>query len=302
MTRRRPTALIVVADGDAPRRAASTSRLTGAGYRVMATATTGEALACCRAADPDLFILDADLEGAEPLLNTLRGTRGLQSIPIITLSADARVDRVIECLQRGARDHLRVPFAVDELVARAQVALHVGEEHQRLRRRNNELEFLGAADEVTGLPNRRHLEQQLDRLAAAAARHHQPLAAVMLAIDEAEALEARGTDIADAVHQEVAFLLEAVRRTGDVPGRFADHSFLVLLPMTDNDGARVFAERMRAVVAAAPFPTPEGPVEVSLSAGCADGATGPAELRTRAQKALDRAQAAGGNTLVCISA
>jgi GGDEF domain-containing protein len=72
--------------------------------------------------------------------------------------------------------------------------------------------------------------------------------------------------------------------------------------MTDNEGARVFAERMRSVVAAAPFPTPVGPVEVSLSAGCADGAAGPAELRARAEQALDRARAAGGNTLVCISA
>jgi PleD family two-component response regulator len=191
-------AVILLADGDAGRRASSMSALAAAGHHVMETATTGRALACCRAAGPDLLILDADLEGAAGLLNTLRATRELQAIPVVTVSHDAGVGRAVECLQMGAQDHLRGPVATDELMARADVALRLSGEHQRLKRRNHELEFLGAADRLTGLPNRRHIEEELHRLAAAAARHHQPLAAVMLSIDKADALEQRGTVVASS--------------------------------------------------------------------------------------------------------
>lgn len=297
---------VLLADGHATRQRSAAAALLQAGYRVVAASTGAEAILCWRSANPDVVVLDADLgqdhstpTGIE-VLRTL--CRSKQPEPmVITTSADTSVERVLECLNTGARDHLRVPFDRRELVARVGAAARVADEAERLRRRNRELAYLGGLDDLTSLASRREIEDELRRLGAAAARHHHPLAAVMLSVDHWSDLEAAGGVVTNAVLQEVAVLIAAIGRTGDLAGRYADHEFLVVLPMTGGEGGRAFAERVRSVVAAAPIQTEEGSVAVSLSAGCATDAPGPEELLSRAQLALARAEAAGGNTLVCMA-
>ena len=297
------SAVIVLAEGDPQRRRALSAALGRAGHRTIEAATSTEAIDCCRATDPDLVIVDVDLErgAGVTLLDTLRNTRALARLPIMSCSSDGSTERVVECLDRGANDHLRLPIDDAEVLARVEALLRTADEVERLRRRTEELEYLGSTDELTGLLNRRQIEEELARLGAAAARHHQPLAAVLLSVDRWQQVEAMGPRIADAVLQEVAVLIAAIARTDDVCGRTADHEFLVLLPMTAGLGARTFAERVRAVVSAAPINTDAGLVAVSVAAGTADGAPGPDELLLRARQALRRAVEAGGDTLVSIS-
>ena len=296
---------VVVADGEAERRRDTADALAAAGYRVIEAATGADAVRQWRTATPDVVVLDVDLNhgdisptGIEVLRMLCRPHRREAPPVVITTSSDGRVDRVVECLSTGARDHLRSPFDPIELVARVAVGVRIADEAERLRRRNEELEYLGSVDDVTGLDSRRQVEDELARLGAAAARYHQPLAAVMLSVDRWEQLSRFGTRVTDAVLQEIAVLISAIGRTGDVAGRFAENSFLVLLPMTEGEGARVYAERARSVVAAAPILTESGPVQVSLSAGAATGAPGPSELLARARAAL--AQAEVGPGLVCL--
>ena len=298
------SAVVVLADADSRRRRAVAAALGRAGHQTIEVASTTEAIEGCRATDPDVLLIDVDLEqgGGAGLIDRVRTTRSLARIPIISFSADPSTERVVDCLRRGAQDHLRAPLDVSEVLARIEAVLRTADEHERLRRRNEELEYLGSTDELTGLFNRRQIEEELSRLGASAARHHQPLAAVLFAVDRWSEIESTGLRCADAILQEVAVLISAIARTADVTGRISDHEFLVVLPMTAGLGARTFAERVRAVIAAAPIMTDRGPMTVSVSAGCADGAPGPTELLERARHALRRAVEAGGDTLVSISA
>ena len=295
-----PGAVVVVADADAPRRVRAAASLRGAGYRVVEVDGPGRAAEACRITKAEIVVLDADGDDGEGLsaLRALRFDRQLRRLPVVTVSADPSVDRVVASLERGARDHVRGPFSEAELVARVDAVLRIADENERLRRRNEELEYLGSTDEVTGLANRRQIEDEVDRLAAAAARHRQPLAAVLFAVDGWKEIEALGLETADAVLQEVAVLISTIRRTCDLAGRYADNQFLVLLPMTDRAGADIFARRVRAVVTAAPIPTDSGRLDVTLSAGYADGAPDAQELMLRAHKALEEARLAGGDTQV----
>ena len=298
------SAVVVLADSDTERRRAVAAALGRAGHQTIEVTSTAQAVEGCRATDPDVLLIDVDLEqgAGAALIDRVRASRPLARIPIITFSADVSTERVVDCLRRGAQDHLRVPLDTAEVLARIEAVLRTADEHERLRRRNEELEYLGSTDELTGLLNRRQIEEELSRLGASAARHHQPLAAVLFAVDRWDEIESRGARCADAVLQEVAVLISAIARTADVSGRLSDHEFLVVLPMTAGGGARTFAERVRAVVGAAPIVTDRGPLAVSVAAGCADGAPGPTELLERARRALRRALDAGGDTLVSISA
>ena len=298
------SAVVVLADADTQLRRSLAAKLSGAGHQVVVSGSTAGAIDYCRAVEPDVLVINVDLDHGQGIaaLDRLRIGRPLADLAIITMSADRSVERAVDCLQRGAQDHLRVPFDVAELVARMGVVLRLADERARLRQRKEELEYLGSTDELTGLRTRPQIEEELARLAAAAARHHQPLAAVLIAVDDWPALQQAGPSCSDDILQEIAVLIGAIARTADVTGRFADSEFFVVLPMTNGDGARTFAERVRAVVAAAPILTDSGPIAVTVAAGCADGAPGPAELLERSRAALGRAVAAGGNTLVSISA
>jgi two-component system cell cycle response regulator len=295
--------LIVVVADDPARQEAVTSLLTASGHRLMDVSDPLDALEYCRRVTPDLVLLDIDSTPmrAMGVLDSLHTSRLLNLVPVVTMSGSDDRAVAVNCLRRGARDHVRVPFDDEELLARIDVQLSVNDLHERLRHRNEELEYLGGVDALTGLPNRRQMDEELFRLAAAATRHHQPLAAVLLSIDNWEAIGARGEVCADAVLREVAVLVIAIQRTDDVAGRFGDNEYLILLPMTTGEGARTFAERIRAAVNAAPIATDAGPVSASLSAGCADGAPGPNELLDRARMALRQAESAGGDTQVSIS-
>jgi two-component system cell cycle response regulator len=298
------SAVVVLADSDPQRRRAVAAALERAGHQTIEAASAAEAVEGCRVTDPDLLLIDVDLEegAGAGVIDRVRSSRPLSRIPIISYSTDASTERVVDCLRRGAQDHIRTPLDTTEVLARIEAVLRTADENERLRRHNDELEYLGSMDTLTGLFNRRQIEEELSRLSASAARHHQPLAAVLFAVDRWPEHESAGATRTDAVLKEIAVLISAIARTGDVTARIADHEFAVLLPMTTGDGARIFAERIRTVVAAAPIVTDAGPVAVSVAAGCATGAPGPTELLDRARQALGRAVAAGGDTLVSIFA
>jgi len=239
-----------------------------------------------------------DLGGAavEELLVTITEQPELDGVPVITLSEDPTSGRLAACLALGARDHVRRQAGAEELIARIDAVLRVDDELERLRQRNAELEFLAGIDPLTGMANRRGIEEELDRLVAGAIRHHLPLSAVMARVD--------GFDVAtttrrqrDAVLREVGYLVASARRTDDFAAVWDRRTFALLLPMTPLAGANAFAGRLHAVVGAAPVRYEHGAVPVTLS--CAYAQVGPdAETVLPAlETAVSLVQAAGGDAV-----
>ncbi|MDI5985262.1 sensor domain-containing diguanylate cyclase [Halomonas sp. M4R5S39] len=165
-----------------------------------------------------------------------------------------------------------------------------------LARLDRTLDRRATTDLLTGLPNRRRLDDTLELLFAAAERHKVASAftLVRLHIDHFATLSERhGRAHGDRVLETLADLLRATLRLDDLAARVGDAEFVLLMPHTGPSAARPALERLRRTVEHHPW----SPAPVTLSIGLAgyqpdDTA---ASLYQRAERALDAARHAGRN-------
>lgn len=125
-------------------------------------------------------------------------------------------------------------------------------------------------DPMTGLYNRRFLEDYIEVLAANTVRQGTTLAVLMVDVDFFKQVnDDYGHDVGDQVIKGLAELLKAAIRTSDMAVRFGGEEFMVLLPDTDESGAMLLAERIRKDMESAQFQTPQGVLKKTLSVGVA---------------------------------
>lgn len=150
------------------------------------------------------------------------------------------------------------------------------------------LSHLALSDPLTGLHNRRGLENALHVPLAQAARGQLPTAAVMVGIDHFKEMNSNfGSDKGDEIIRLLARHLQRLSRASDVVARTGGDEFLLILPQTDLEGARILAERIRTEVAEFPLVVSQQRIPVTVSLGVT-GAVGDVDLDRLAQEA-DRA-------------
>ena len=293
---------VLVADDSLVIRSVLRKQLEGYGLAVTEAVDGIDALRVCRANPPDVILLDVEMPNLDGhgVLAELRADPETADIPVVFLTARSTTEDVVEGLRLGAHDYLGKPFEPAELLARVSAALRVKRLQDQLRERNAELEALSRTDTLTGLPNRRHLQEQLAGAAAAAERHHGTMAVLMVDIDHFKTVNDRfGHEAGDAVLRIVADRLTAASRTEDVVGRWGGEEFLVVAPSTDAAGARALGERLRAGAAAEPSPVADEHVSMTVSVGVAVGAGDVEATLREADAALYEAKAGGRNRVVC---
>jgi diguanylate cyclase (GGDEF)-like protein len=107
-------------------------------------------------------------------------------------------------------------------------------------------ELRAATDALTGLPNRRAIDDHLKRLLAQAGRSLQPMSAVLLDLDHFKAInDTYGHERGDEVLAAVGALMRTELRGADFAGRNGGEEFIVMLPDTDRAGAMRVAEHLR---------------------------------------------------------
>jgi two-component system cell cycle response regulator len=275
-------------------------QLAACGIEVVEAESGARALEVVERVQPNVLLLSTDLPDlpANDVLDAVRARAGVSHVPVIFMSADASVETVVAGIQRGGHDFLRKPIEPADLVARVYSALRVKEIADELRQRNGELDVVSRTDVLTGLYNRRHLEEALRQLTSQARRYAQPFTIVMFDIDRFRDInQVHGRTGGDDVLRIVARRIQTSIRESDVCGRWAGEEFLALLPMTDLDGARTFAERIRASIDWAEVVIDgAGTAHITVSAGIAEG-TNVGELLLRADEALYAAKKAGRNAV-----
>ncbi len=139
-------------------------------------------------------------------------------------------------------DHLR-----NNLV---DTALTIGRLLSELEEKNRELQELAYYDPLTGLPNRRFFFEHASLIFEEAKRYEKPLSLLIMDIDRFKKInDTYGHDVGDLVLKTFAGVLRGIVRKSDICARFGGEEFVVLLPNTDLDGAKVLAERIRTTVA-----------------------------------------------------
>jgi diguanylate cyclase (GGDEF)-like protein/PAS domain S-box-containing protein len=154
-----------------------------------------------------------------------------------------------------------------------------------------EVQMLARSDALTGLPNRRALDDQLPREMARSLRSESPLCLAIIDIDHFKTYnDTHGHLAGDAVLRDCAAAWDSELRGADTILRFGGEEFLVVLPECDPVDAADIVERLRAAT----------PDQQTCSAGLAQWRPGESvdELVGRADSALYRAKEAGRDRLM----
>ena len=169
---------------------------------------------------------------------------------------------------------------------------------ERVRR---DLHSLASRDPLSGLLNRRGFHERADPLLALTGRRDAPIALAVVDLDDFRRLnEHGGHALGDHAIARVGARLLAESRAEDVVARFGGEEFVVLMPLTDADGARRCAERLRLAVATELPGLDSAPTGMTASIGLVT-ARGPADFQAmyrRADEALYKAKAEGKNRVV----
>jgi diguanylate cyclase (GGDEF)-like protein len=133
-----------------------------------------------------------------------------------------------------------------------------------------QLEQLASTDPLTGLANRRHVQQSLERSFAEAARYGSDLACMMIDLDKFKQLnDSLGHQEGDRLLQTCARVLKANCRRSDLAGRYGGDEFVVLLPHTGPELAHQVARRIQQQFIAAVSGISPSHAACSMSAGLA---------------------------------
>ncbi len=174
---------------------------------------------------------------------------------------------------------------------------------EALEKANAELARLSTIDGLTGLPNRRKLDEELSQRLAAAKRERHDLSILMLDLDFFKRYNdhyghGKGDDCLKRISSA---LTSALERTTDFVARYGGEEFLIILPYTDRAGAATVAERIRRVVESLNIPHQSSEVSpfVTISIGIISVLPGPDQrvdgLLHDVDEALYRAKQNGRN-------
>lgn len=171
---------------------------------------------------------------------------------------------------------------------------------QVITRAESRLHELATTDSLTGLMNRRSMLAALEREQGLRQRLPHPVALILVDIDHFKVLnDTHGHALGDWALQAVAEALRKGLREIDFVARWGGEEFLIALPNTDMQEARLVAERLRGAVAdlLLPMSTPTQPLRLTATLGVADmkGEEGADAAIARADAALYQGKHAGRN-------
>jgi len=248
------------------------AQLEAGGFAVREAADLCPAMVSLRREHADAVVLDLTTGERDALaaLGRLRADAVVGGVALIVVTGAGHRDLPLEALAAGADDYVCEPVDGHELVARVLAARRRKLLEHELRTRNAALEHLTSTDALTGVRNRRALEEEVHRLVSRSRRHGRPVAALLVDVDHFKAVnDEHGHAAGDAALRQIAARLRCVLRAEDVLGRWGGEEFLVLLPEIGALGAATTAERLRRAVAASPVGTEDTARWVTISIGWA---------------------------------
>lgn len=175
----------------------------------------------------------------------------------------------------------------------------LNKKNRELAAANQTITQLMNTDPLTGLTNRRHLEELLDTEMSKARRHGRPLGALMTDIDHFKSInDTYGHDTGDKVLVKVAQTLRTTCRKEDIVARYGGEEFIVILPDSPAAAAVECAERIRKTIQETAHPEMDRPVTASFGVTLFLTTDSQESLIKRADTALYEAKETGRNRVV----
>ena len=295
---------------------------------ILKGSSGAEAIQMCKKNDFALVLLDAqmpELNGFETA-KKLRSTRKNKELPIIIVSAVSKTkDFILKGYESGAVDYLLKPIEKQLLHGKVKVFCQLHEQKVLLRSKNTDLGqlnkklqqeivkrtqaeekllFQAIRDPLTGLFNRRYLEESLEREIAKSKRHKTPLGLIMLDADHFKVFnDSYGHLAGDVVLRNLSEVLVSYSRKEDIACRYGGEEFILVLPGTSVEVTQHRAEELRYIVESRKTVEYEQKVmpNVTISLGVAvlpEHGTSRERLLAAADEALYSAKKTGRNKVV----
>lgn len=254
---------------------------------------------------PGLAILDWMMprKDGPTLCRELREQADRPYVYVLLLTAKTQEKDLIEGLGAGADDYLTKPFSAEELRARLFAGERIVAVQHQLTSAREALREQAIRDSLTGLFNRRYLEEALGRELRRARHGDEHLGVLMLDLDHFKNLnDLHGHPVGDAVLKQVGMLLQAHTRREDIACRYGGEEFVVILPGAPPPVAWRRADELRLAVRSTSLQSQGkaiGFLTVSIGVACypQDGTTVEA-LLAAADQALYRAKHEGRDRVV----
>ncbi|MCV9965597.1 PleD family two-component system response regulator [Pararhizobium sp. BT-229] len=258
----------------------------------------------------DLVIVNSNFDDYDPLrlCSQLRSLERTRYIPILLVAEQGHEELVVRALDLGVTDYLMRPVDPNELVARSLTQIRRKHCNDQLRASVKQTIELAVTDGLTGLHNRRYLDNHLKLLIDRALARGRTLSICITDIDRFKTVnDTHGHDAGDEVLREFAHRVRATVRGADLACRFGGEEFVVVMPDTPADAAAAIAERLRTIVEGRPFPLPNSDMLLSITASLGIATLNPAgdtpeALLKRADMALYQAKNNGRNQVVAAAA
>lgn len=234
------------------------------------------------------FLLEEELPRLQELVGTLTTRTEPFEFEVSLRRADGErrwhLMRVVPVVGGATRQRRFIVTGTDIAERRTQ--------EEALHQSNSHLAALATTDALTGVGNRRALDERLLAEWERAHRYQHPLSVILLDVDHFKSYnDTFGHSQGDDVLRRLGGLLIANMRKADFVARYGGEEFLVVLPHTEGEPALVWAERLRELIENLPWPLRT----ITASFGVATWQPDPAEttlesLSAAADTALYRAK------------
>lgn len=239
-----PAKLLLVDDD--PSIIQATSRLLSDFGRCRFALSAVDALRLLRQEPADLVLLDAEMPemGGLEMLALMQKSEELAEIPVVLLTSHRDEATEEAAFAAGAVDYLSKPIRPGVLKARVSTQLRLGRALAHVR-------HISRTDALTGLANRRAMQERLEQEVLRADRLQTATSVLMIDVDHFKAFnDLYGHSAGDFALIKVAECLrKAASRVNDFCARWGGEEFVVLLPHTDTEGAMVVAEHLHQALA-----------------------------------------------------
>jgi len=266
-------------------------------YEIVFATNGKDALAIAESSQPDLILLDIQMPGMNgyEVFKALKSIPHLEDVSIIFLTAMSQPEDEIAGLKLGAVDYITKPFHPDI------VRLRVRNQLELKRLRDVQARF-AMLDGLTGIANRRALDEHLGREWFRSLRSQTALSLIMMDVDYFKFYNDTYGHLAgdDCLKRVTAALLSSLRAS-DFAARYGGEEFVTILYESDKEGALSTAERIRAKVESLRIPHQSSPISpyVTVSLGMAtfvpSEGSAPDHLINMADQKLYRAKENGRN-------
>jgi len=241
------------------------------GYEVMLAANGEEAWKLLKNIhEPIILLVDWMMAGLDGVAfcKRVKNSEKATNTHVIMLTAKREIEDVVAGFGAGADDFLSKPVDPRELSSRLSVGRRILKYKYDLEQRNSvlqattkimenimkelnvandKLRILSMVDELTGVPNRRSMEDYLEREWGYAMRNSESLTLIMVDVDFFKLYnDTYGHQAGDECLRKVASVLhDTITRSGDLVARYGGEEFLVALRNTDTLGGRQVGECLR---------------------------------------------------------